>query len=68
MTDHEQDQSQQADESKQAKEERLRSAAKSLKSQGFSNKQIAQQLSAKHQMAAADIEAVLDQDKEEDDK
>ena len=72
MTDHEQDQQQhgkqhdqQRDESKQRKEEQLRAAAKTLKSQGFSNEQIAQQLSAKHQMPAADIEAVLDQDKED---
>ena len=66
MTDHDQDRNKQADESKQQKEDQLRSAAKSLKGQGFSNKQIAQQLSSKHQMAAADIEAVLDQDKEDD--
>jgi DNA-binding transcriptional MerR regulator len=69
MTDHDQDQDQskQQDESNQAKQERLRTAAKQLQSQGFSNKQIAQQLSAKHQMAAADIEQVLDQDKEDKD-
>jgi Holliday junction resolvasome RuvABC DNA-binding subunit len=64
MTD--QDKNQQADESKQQKEDQLRAAAKPLKATGFSNEQIAQQLSAKHQMAAADIEAVLDQDKEDD--
>jgi hypothetical protein len=66
MTDQDQDkQSQQADESKQQKEDQLRTAAKSLKAKGFNNEQIAQQLSAKHQMAAADIKQVLDQDKED---
>jgi len=63
MTD--QDKNQQADESKQTKEDRLRAAAKTLKAQGFNNEQIAQQLSSKHQMAAADIKNVLDQDKED---
>ena len=52
---------------KQRKEDQLRTAAKQLKSQGFNNEQIAQQLSSKHQMAAADIKAVLDQDKEDKD-
>ena len=68
MTDRDQDQDQaaQKDEAKQQKEDQLRTAAKSLKAKGFNNEQIAQQLSAKHQMAAADIEAVLDQDKEDD--
>jgi len=64
MTDEDQDK--QRDESKQRKEDQLRTAAESLKAKGFNNEQIAQQLSAKHQMAAADIKAVLDQDKEDD--
>jgi Holliday junction resolvasome RuvABC DNA-binding subunit len=71
MTDHEKEQSEQdknqaaqKDESRKRQEDQLRAAAKALKAQGFNNEQIAQQLSAKHQTAAADIKLILDQDKE----
>jgi len=71
MTDHEKEQSAQdknqdaqKDESRKRQEDQLRAAAKALKAQGFNNEQIAQQLSAKHQTAAADIKLILDQDKE----
>jgi hypothetical protein len=75
MTDHkknddqtaqEKNQAAQKDESKQRQQEQLNAAAKTLKSQGFNDEQIAQQLSSKFQMSLDEAKAAVSQNKEDD--